>query len=122
MFGCFGDGGRRSKSGGSVRSGEDNGRGTYAAVARDARMALECERISACKATLNSGNAEEGAAVRSRALMLLGYSLLRRGIVEGVSDALEGSIDEAKGALACQGGIGRFRTVRNAIDPSQEGE
>lgn len=106
VFGCFDGGGTFIDAGGSVRSavsdGVSTGGGIYGAIARDARMALECERISACKRTLLSGGKarqEEGAVVRSKALCLVGYSLLRRGIIEGVSDAFEGSIDVAKLAL-----------------------
>ncbi|EED89810.1 predicted protein [Thalassiosira pseudonana CCMP1335] len=90
--------------------------GAYEAAVRDARSALECERISGCKRTLMSalgrasGNAtgsegcsllhpEKGAVLRAKVLALLGYSLLRSGIVEGVADALEGSIDVANKAL-----------------------
>lgn len=83
---------RGNTNGGSVRSmksekndGGSHG-GIYGAIAHDARMALECERISSCKGLLNSGGKlaqEEGALVRARALCLLGYSLLRQGIVEG---------------------------------------
>ncbi|KAL7513881.1 hypothetical protein ACHAXN_011195 [Cyclotella atomus] len=101
----FSKGGRRGGSvrgSSSVKSGMSKGEGgegggIYGAISRDARMALECERISGCKLTLNSGEPqEEGALVRAKALSLLGYSLLRRGIVEGVSDAFEGCIDVSK--------------------------
>ena len=85
-------------SGSSVKSEQREELGIYNAISHDVRMALECERISECKLVLNSTDAhlEEGALVRSKALCLLAYSLLRRGVLEGVSDAFEGCIDVAK--------------------------
>jgi tetratricopeptide (TPR) repeat protein len=103
VFGCFGGVVEpKGTSGGSVRSvtsDTSSGGGIYGAIMRDARLALECERISACKRTLTGGDEASGAVVRSKALCLLGYALLRRGIIEGISDAFEGCLDVAKTAL-----------------------
>ena len=92
--------------------------GAYEAAVRDGRNALECERIAGCKRTLLSAlgsspyttagqssassnllHPEKGSVLRAKVLTFLACSLLRQGILEGVADAFDGSMDVASKAL-----------------------
>jgi len=88
------------------------GLGAYDAAARDARNALECERSSSRNSPgdrpySTSGRSpsgaslhpDRGAALRCRALCLLGNSLLRAGRADGVRDAFENSRRAAEKTL-----------------------